>query len=141
MPIYPLNRPVAKLFSKLPLRAVLIVPFVLQTVSAVALVSFLSFKSGQEAVEDVAHQLIEQVGERISDRLTDNDRLSAINTFLARLRFSGSGHTFIMDRSGNLVATSTLETPLGNASKKATDAITSHQQQGCPNARYCSTTR
>jgi hypothetical protein len=73
MPIYPLNRPVAKLFSKLPLRAVLIVPFVLQTVSAVALVSFLSFKSGQEAVEDVAHQLIEQVGERISDRLTDND--------------------------------------------------------------------
>lgn len=118
MPIYPLNRPVAKLFSKLPLRAVLIVPFVLQTVSAVALVSFLSFKSGQEAVEDVAHQLIEQVGERISDRLTDNDGLSAINTFLARLRFSGSGHTFIMDRSGNLVATSTLETPLVTPAKK-----------------------
>ncbi|WP_445176439.1 ATP-binding protein [Microcoleus sp.] len=118
MPIYPLNRPVAKLFSKLPLRAVLIVPFVLQTVSAVALVSFLSFKSGQEAVEDVAHQLIEQVGERISDRLTDNNGLSAINTFLARLHFSGSGHTFIMDRSGNLVATSTLETPLVTPAKK-----------------------
>jgi PAS domain S-box len=118
MPIYPLNRPVAKLFSKLPLRAVLIVPFVLQTVSAVALVSFLSFKSGQEAVEDVAHQLIEQVGERISDRLTDNDGPSAINTFLARLRFSGSGHTFIMDRSGNLIATSTLETPLVAPAKK-----------------------
>jgi PAS domain S-box-containing protein len=118
MPIYPLNRPVAKLFSKLPLRAVLIVPFVLQTVSAVALVSFLSFKSGQEAVEDVAHQLIEQVGERISDRLTDNDGPSAINTFLARLRFSGSGHTFIMDRSGNLIATSTLETPLVTPAKK-----------------------
>jgi PAS domain S-box-containing protein len=118
MAIYPLNRPVAKLFSKLPLRAVLIVPFVLQTVSAVALVSFLSFKSGQEAVEDVAHQLIEQVGERISDRLTDNYRPSAINTFLARLRFSGSGHTFIMDRSGNLVATSTLETPLVTPAKK-----------------------
>ena len=118
MPIYPLNRPVAKLFSKLPLRAVLILPFVLQTVSALALVSFLSFQSGQEAVEDVAHQLIEQVGERISDRLTDNDGPSAINTFLARLRFSESGHTFIMDRSGNLVASSTLETPLVAPAKK-----------------------
>src|SRR4028119_1413203 len=113
MPIYPLNRPVAKLFSKLPLRAVLIVPFVLQTVSVVGLLGFLSFKSGQEAVEDVAHQLIEQVGERISDRLTDNNGLAAINTFLARLHFSRSGHTFIMDRSGNLIATRSEERRVG----------------------------
>ncbi|MEG4106315.1 ATP-binding protein [Microcoleus sp. S13_C5] len=112
MPLYPLNRLTAKFFSKLPLRTVLIVPFVLQTVSVVGLVGYLSFKSGQESVEDVAHQLIEQVGERISDRLTDNNGLSAINTFLARLHFSASGQTFIMDRSGNLIATSTLETPL-----------------------------
>ncbi|MEG4421475.1 ATP-binding protein [Microcoleus sp. LAD1_D5] len=118
MPIYPLNRPVAKLFSKLPLRGVLIVAFVLQTVSAVGLVGFLSFKSGQESVEDVAHQLIEQVGERISDRLTDNNGLSAINTFLARLHFSASGQTFIMDRSGNLIATSTLEKSLVTPAKK-----------------------
>ncbi|MEG3911279.1 ATP-binding protein [Microcoleus sp. w2-18bC1] len=112
MPIYPLNRLTAKFFSKLPLRTVLIVPLVLQTVSVVGLVGYLSFKSSQESVEDVAHQLIEQVGERISDRLTDNNGLSAINTFLPRLQFSASGQTFIMDRSGNLIATSTLETPL-----------------------------
>ncbi|MEG4812294.1 ATP-binding protein [Microcoleus sp. F8-D3] len=117
MPMYPFNRPAAKLFSKLPLRTVLIVPFVLQTVSAVGLVSFLSFKSGQEAVEDVAHQLIEQVGERTRDRLTDNGP-SAINTFLPRLQFSASGQTFIMDRSGNLIATSTRETPLVTQTKK-----------------------
>ncbi|MEG4960788.1 MULTISPECIES: ATP-binding protein [unclassified Microcoleus] len=117
MPIYPFNRPAAKLFSKLPLRTVLIVPFVLQTVSVVGLVSFLSFKSGQESVENVAHQLIEQVGERISDRLTDPDGLSAINSFLARLHFSASGQTFIMDRSGNLIATSTRETPLVTLAK------------------------
>ncbi|MEG4443386.1 ATP-binding protein [Microcoleus sp. AT9_B5] len=117
MPMYPFNRPAAKLFSKLPLQTVLIVPFVLQTVSAVGLVSFLSFKSGQEAVEDVAHQLIQQVGERTRDRLTDNGP-SAINTFLPRLQFSASGQTFIMDRSGNLIATSTRETPLVAQTKK-----------------------
>ncbi|MEG4043755.1 ATP-binding protein [Microcoleus sp. Pol17_C1] len=118
MPIYHFNRLTAKFFSKLPLRTVLIVPFVLQTVSVVGLVGYLSFKSGQESVEDVAHQLIEQVGERISDRLTDNNGLSAINTFLPRLQFSASGQTFIMDRSGNLIATSTLETPLVTPAKK-----------------------
>jgi PAS domain S-box-containing protein len=118
MPIYHFNRLTAKFFSKLPLRTVLIVPFVLQTVSVVGLVGYLSFKSGQESVEDVAHQLIEQVGERISDHLTDYSGLSSINTFLTRLQFSASGQTFIMDRSGNLIATSTLETPLVTPAKK-----------------------
>ncbi len=117
MSIYPFNRPAAKFFSKLPLRTVLIVPFVLQTVSVVGLVGYLSFKSGQESVEDVAHQLIEQVAERISHRLTHNNGLSSINTFLARLDFSASGKTFIMDRSGNLIAASTLETPLAAQAK------------------------
>ncbi len=111
MPINPLNHQVAKLFSKLPLRTVLIVPFVLQTVSAVALVGYLSFKSSQETIEDLAHQLIEQVGERARDRLTDNPRLSEISTFLTHLHFSSSGQIFIMERSGNLVAASTPETP------------------------------
>ena len=118
MPIHPLKRLVVKLFNKLPLRTVLIVPFVLQTVSAVALVGYLSFKSSQEAIEDVAHQLIEQVGERTRDRLADNSTPSEISTFLDRLHFSKSGHTFIMDRSGNLVAASTLETPFAKQAKQ-----------------------
>lgn len=37
--------------------------------------------------------------------------LAALNTFLNQLKFSPSGQTFIMERSGNLVATSTLEIP------------------------------
>ena len=164
MPIYSLSGPVAKLLSKLPLRAILIVPFVLQTVSAVGLVGFLSFKSGQTTIEDLAHQLIEQVGERTRDRLisipvasellvaeirtrqcrvptinrgrdtalpsplyhsgvtgidiTDYSGSSPISTFLARLHFSPSGQTFIMDRSGNLVATSTLETAFVKQAKQ-----------------------
>ncbi len=118
MPINPLNRPAAKLFRKLPLRTVLIVPFVLLTVSAVGVVGFLSFKSGQKAVEEVAQQLMQQVGERIADRLTNDSGPSKISTFLDRLHFSKSGQTFIMDRSGNLVATSTLETPFVKQGKQ-----------------------
>ncbi len=126
MPLIPLKRLVVKLLCKLPLRTVLIVPFVLQTVSAVALVSFLSFKSGQTTSEDLAYQLIEQVGERIRDRLADNSKPSEISTFLVararagrhRLHFSKSGHTFIIDRSGNLVAAPTLETPAAKPAKQ-----------------------
>ncbi len=125
MPINPLNRRVAKFLCKLPLRTVLIVPFVLQTVSAVALVSFLSFKSGQTTIEDLAYQLIAQVGERTRDRLADNSKPSEISTFLVacgagrhRLHFSKSGHTFIIDRSGNLVAAPTLEIPAAKPAKQ-----------------------
>ncbi|MFB2923943.1 PAS domain S-box protein [Aerosakkonema funiforme] len=57
---------------KLSLRTVLIVPFVLQTVTAVGLVGYLSYKNGQQAVEDLVKQLMEEVGERISDRLDSN---------------------------------------------------------------------
>jgi Signal transduction histidine kinase len=61
---------VAGVAGKLPLRTVLIVPFVVQIVGMVGLVGYLSLKSGEEAVENLAHQLMGQVGERISDRLT-----------------------------------------------------------------------
>jgi PAS domain S-box-containing protein len=43
---------------------------VVQIVGTVGLVGYLSFKSGQKSVEDIAHQLMEQVGERVSDRVT-----------------------------------------------------------------------
>lgn len=56
---------------KIPLRLVLIVPFVLQTVGAVGVVGYLSFKNGQEAVENLAHQIMNQVGDRITQKLND----------------------------------------------------------------------
>ncbi len=58
-----------KFFSKIPLKTILVVPFLLQIVTAVGLVGYLSYKNGQQAVEDLAKQLMEEVGERISDRL------------------------------------------------------------------------
>ena len=56
---------------KITLRLVLIVPFMLQTVGIVSLVGYLSFQSGQKAVENIANQMMEEVGERISDRLSN----------------------------------------------------------------------
>lgn len=59
-----------KLFSKIPLRVLLIVPFVVQTVGAVTIVGYLSFRNGQKAVNDVAIQLRNETGDRIEQNLT-----------------------------------------------------------------------
>ena len=54
---------------QIPLRLVLIVPFVLQIVGAVGLVGYLSYRSGQKAVEDMAYQLMDQAKNRVQDHL------------------------------------------------------------------------
>jgi len=54
---------------KVPLHWVLVLPFVLQTVGAVGLVGYFSYRSGQEAVADLANGLLVQVSKRVSDRL------------------------------------------------------------------------
>ncbi|WP_232251354.1 adenylate/guanylate cyclase domain-containing protein [Oscillatoria acuminata] len=48
----------------------LIVPFVVQTVGAVAVVGYLSYRNGQKAVNDVATQLRNDISERIKENLT-----------------------------------------------------------------------
>ncbi|NJK69485.1 MAG: response regulator [Microcoleus sp. SU_5_3] len=61
----PLYASFRKVSGKLPLRTVLIVPFVLQTFGAVGIVGYLSFKNGQQAVNDVATQLRGEITNRI----------------------------------------------------------------------------
>ncbi len=56
---------------QIPLRLVLIVPFVLQIVGAVGLVGYLSYRSGQKAVEDIAKPLMAEIGDRIDQNLTN----------------------------------------------------------------------
>ncbi|MBL1175818.1 cache domain-containing protein [Pantanalinema sp. GBBB05] len=51
------------------LRTTLVVPFVVQIVAAVSLVGWLSFRSGQQAVTDLAHQLRSEVTARVRDRI------------------------------------------------------------------------
>lgn len=54
---------------KVPLRVVLVVPFVFQTFATVGLVGWLSLRSGQKAVNDVATQLRGEVTARIQQEL------------------------------------------------------------------------
>jgi hypothetical protein len=67
----------------LPLRLVLVLPFVLQVFGAVGLVGYLSFKNGQKAVNDLADRLMEKNSDLVSGRLDSflgtSTKLSQIN--------------------------------------------------------------
>jgi hypothetical protein len=65
-----LNLAIAKVAGKAPLRTILIVPFVVEIVGAIGLVGYLSFRNGQQAVNNVASQLRSEISDRISDRLS-----------------------------------------------------------------------
>ena len=56
---------------KFRLRTTLVLPFVLQIVTAVGLVGYLSFRNGQQAVDRLANQLIEETGARIEQHVLD----------------------------------------------------------------------
>jgi sigma-B regulation protein RsbU (phosphoserine phosphatase) len=56
---------------RISLRALLIIPFVLQIVGAVGLVGYLSFRNGNRAVNDVAAQLRNELTARIEQQLRD----------------------------------------------------------------------
>jgi hypothetical protein len=58
----------AKTF-RIPLRTILVVPFVLQIFAAVGLTGYLSLRNGQKAVNDLATQLRQQVSDRVSQHL------------------------------------------------------------------------
>jgi hypothetical protein len=57
-------------FANIPIRVLLTVPFMLQLVAAVGIVGYLSDRSGQQSVRELADQLTQQVSLRIHDRLT-----------------------------------------------------------------------
>lgn len=58
-----------KWFAKLPLRWVLLIPFVLQIIAAVGLVGFLSWRNGEEAVNDISRQLRHEITARIAQNV------------------------------------------------------------------------
>jgi len=64
--------------KRLPLRWVLVVPFVLQVVGAAGLVGYLSFRNGQKAVEELVTNLQVEASERIDQHL-DSYLTSATN--------------------------------------------------------------
>ena len=60
-----LKKVFARVAGRVPLKTVLIVPFVLQTSITVGLVGYLSFKNGQQTVNNLAHELMIQASDRI----------------------------------------------------------------------------
>ncbi|MGI2903340.1 hypothetical protein [Tolypothrix sp. VBCCA 56010] len=65
----PRNTHPAKKTKSIPLRLILVVPFVLQIFAAVGLVGYLSFKNGQQAVNHLANQLIDKASQQVDEHL------------------------------------------------------------------------
>jgi len=61
--------PLIKKLNSTSLRNILIIPFIVQIISTVSLVGYLSFRSGKKAVEDLANRLIDETGDRIEQKL------------------------------------------------------------------------
>ena len=66
-----LTKLVAQISGKIPLRITLIVPFVILTLGTTGLVGYLSWKNGQEAVNDLAEQLQRELINRVEERLNN----------------------------------------------------------------------
>ncbi|MBD2185340.1 PAS domain S-box protein [Aerosakkonema funiforme] len=61
--------PISQVLGKIPLRIVMIVPFVLQITAAVGIVGYVSFQNGQKAVKDLANKLMDETTGRIEQNL------------------------------------------------------------------------
>jgi signal transduction histidine kinase/DNA-binding response OmpR family regulator len=90
--------------SGLPLRLVLVLPFVLQTFGAVGLVGYLSLRNGEQAVNELADRLMDKSSDLVSKHLdhylqtpqkVNQINLDAINLGLLDLKdFKTTGHYF-----------------------------------------------
>ncbi|MEH2355117.1 response regulator [Nostoc sp.] len=82
-PVKSFNRLVGKVYAKMPLRYVLIVPFILQICGAVGLVGYLSYQNSQKAVRELATQLENEICDRIEQHLdsylTTPNQINQIN--------------------------------------------------------------
>ena len=58
-----------RVFTKLPLRAVFLIPFLLQIFLLVGWVGYISFRNGQEAVTQLVHQLSDEATARVVEHL------------------------------------------------------------------------
>jgi WD40 repeat protein/HAMP domain-containing protein len=63
------NRSSYRVSKNLPLRIVIIAPFIFQIFIVVGLVGYLSYKNGQRAINDVATQLLDEITARVEQNL------------------------------------------------------------------------
>jgi len=91
------------LFKKFSLRLILVVPFIVQLIITVGLISWLSFHRGQEAVNELISQLQQEVTARIHQHLKSYlSRAKQINQFNLRLIKSGLFDANDFNRLGKL---------------------------------------
>ena len=76
--------PIRRLFHrhKLPLQAILTVPFLIQIFTVVGLVGYLSFQNGRQTVDNLTGQLMDSAAQRVDDQL---DTYLAVPHQLAQL--------------------------------------------------------
>jgi class 3 adenylate cyclase/HAMP domain-containing protein len=123
--ISPIAFYITKLFNKVPLKLVLVVPFVIQICLATGTVGLFTFYNGQQRVKAIAESLSGEIGERISTELNhhlhltpqnnqaDNQaNIDAIGIFLRGLKYGNNGRFFVIERSGLVVGNSTSESNL-----------------------------
>jgi signal transduction histidine kinase/ActR/RegA family two-component response regulator len=99
-----MQTPGSKNSKKFSLRLVLIMPFVLQIAAAVGLVGYLSFRNSQQAVNDLAHQLMDKTSNIVDQHLDsylatphqiNQLNLDAVELGLLNLQdFPTTGHYF-----------------------------------------------
>ena len=65
-----INNFLPRMIGKIPLRVLLVVPFVLQITATVGLVGFISWKHGKQAVIELNNQLMTQITQQIEQNLT-----------------------------------------------------------------------
>ncbi len=96
------SRVSVKLLTRLPLRVVLVIPFVLQIFGFVGLVGYLSFRNGQKAVEDLANQLMDEVGDRVeqnfSNYLNTLEKVTRHNAELLKMGILSSDDLELLQR-------------------------------------------
>ncbi|MCX5934273.1 MAG: hypothetical protein NTU99_05710 [Pseudanabaena sp. LacPavin_0818_WC45_MAG_42_6] len=108
---------ITKPFKYVPLKIVLIVPFVIQICLASGVIGLFTFRNGQQKVSAIASSLSSEMGDRISIELNSYLKLTPninqanidISTFLRGLKYSEKGRVFIIERSGLVVGNSDAE--------------------------------
>jgi signal transduction histidine kinase/HAMP domain-containing protein len=80
---------------KFSLRNLLIVPFLLQVIGITGLVGYLSYRSGQRAVQDIARQMMTITGQRARENL---------NAYLQTSRFVAQTNAYLLE-TGTLSST------------------------------------
>jgi class 3 adenylate cyclase/HAMP domain-containing protein len=104
-------------FKNIPLKIVLVVPFVIQICIATSVIGLFTYRNGQQKVSAIATNLSGEMGDRISSELKSYLRLSPsikqvdidVSAFLRGLKYSEKGRIFVIERSGLVVGTSASE--------------------------------